>query len=718
MAGANLELLLDRMTIEEKVGQLNLVSADVSWTGANTINPTLHFDTPQEHLADIRAGRVTGVLNLAGAERIRAVQKIAVEESRLEIPLLFGADVIHGFRTVFPVPLAEAAGFDPAFAAEVASAVAAEAAAEGIHWTFAPGADLCRDARWGRAMESCGEDVLLASCMAAARVNGFQGEDLSDPRRLMATIKHFVGYGAAEAGMDYNTVELSATTLTDHYLPPYRAGIEAGAGAVMTAFNDIDGVPASANHELLTRLLRERWGFRGFTVSDYNSDVETIAHGFASGRREAARLCFNAGLDMCMASGLYLEQLPALLADGLIAMERLDASVMRILRAKQALGLFDNPYRGLGAEAPVSRALAREAARRCPVLLKNADDVLPLASGATVALIGPFAREQSHLNGAWAIFGDNSHSVDLATGLAGALGHDAVSIVQGCEIDRELDGGVDAAVAAARDADVVILALGEGQHMSGESRSRADIGVPEPQLALARSVSAVAKRVVILLRTGRPLVIGELSDLADAVLVTWFLGTETGHAVADLLTGKAAPRGRLPMSFPRHGGQVPIYYARKSTGRPAAPSSPIFTARYIDVENGPLYPFGFGLSYGRVSYGPTEPDATHMVWDGMLTVRCTLTEDAGRETDELVQLYVHDVAARRIRPLREMKAFRWHRVPANGSLVATFEIKRDDLAFDDLQGGRLAEPGAFDVWIAPDAQSGQPARFILDPLEQ
>jgi beta-glucosidase len=717
MPAPDLELLLDRMTVEEKVGQLNLVSADVAWTGANSVNPTLRFETPQVHLANIRAGRVTGVFNLVGTERIRAVQKISVEESRLGIPLLFGADVIHGFRTVFPVPLAEAAGFDPAFAAEVAGAVASEAAAEGIHWTFAPGADLCRDARWGRAMESCGEDVLLASRMAAARVNGFQGDDLSDPRRLMATIKHFAGYGAAEAGMDYNTAELSETTLVDHYLPPYRAGIDAGAGAVMTSFNDLDGVPVSASPALLTGLLRERWGFRGFTVSDYNSDVETIAHGFARDRREAAKLCFNAGLDMCMASGLYLEHLPGLIADGLIAMDRLNASVLRILQAKQALGLFDDPYRGMGAEAPALGILAREAARRCLVLLKNSGDVLPLARGTTVALIGPFAREHSHLNGAWAIFGDNNRSVDLATGLTEALGQGAVTVTPGCEIDRELDGGIAAAVAAAREADIVILALGEGQHMSGESRSRCDIAVPESQLALARAVRSVARRMVILLRTGRPLIIGELSDLADAVLVTWFLGTETGHAVADILTGKVAPRGRLPMSFPRHGGQVPIYYARKATGRPPAPGSPIFTARYIDVENGPLYPFGFGLGYGRVSYGPTEPDAAHMAWDGVLTVRCTLTEDAGRDADELVQLYVHDVAARRIRPVRELKAFCWHRIPANSSLVASFEIKRDDLAFDDLQGGRLAEPGAFDIWIASDAQSGQPARFILDPPE-
>jgi beta-glucosidase len=714
-AGLDLELLLGQMTVEEKIGQLNLVSADVAWTGANSVNPTLHFETPLEQLADIRAGLVTGVFNLAGAERIRTVQRIAVEESRLGIPLLFGADVIHGFRTIFPVPLAEAAGFDPAFATEVANAVAAEAAAEGIHWTFAPGADLCRDARWGRAMESCGEDVLLASRMAAARVRGFQGDDLSDPCRLMATVKHFAGYGAAESGMDYNTAELSATTLADCYLPPYRAGIEAGAGAVMTAFNDLDGVPASANQPLLTGLLRQRWGFRGFTVSDYNSDVETIAHGFASDRREAARQCFNAGLDMCMASGLYLEQLPSLLADGSITMDLLDASVMRILQAKQALGLFHNPYRGLDVKAPALRTLAREAARRCPVLLKNAGDVLPLERGAKVALIGPFAREQSHLNGAWAIFGDNGQSIDLATGLTDALGGDAVSVVQGCEIDRALDGGIDAAVAVARGADVVILALGEGQYMSGESRSRAELSVPEPQLALARSVRAVAKRVVVLLRTGRPLVIGELSDLADAVLVTWFLGTETGHAVADVLTDKAAPRGRLPMSFPRHVGQVPLYYARKATGRPAEPTSPIFTTRYIDVENGPLYPFGHGLTYGRVSYGQTEPDAVHMAWDGALTVRCTLTETAGRAAEELVQLYVHDVAARRIRPVRELKSFCWHKVPANGSVVASFEISRDDLTFDDLQGGRSAEPGAFEIWIAPDSQSGQPARFVLDP---
>ena len=713
----NLEQLLARMTLEEKIGQLSLYSADVKLAGPDPVNPVLSFQTPTARLDDVRAGRVTGIFNGYGEEFIRPLQRLAVEESRLGIPLLFAADVIHGFRLAFPVPLAEAASFEPELARRVAEVAAAETASQGVHWTFAPGADLCRDARWGRVVESCGEDVLVASRFAAARVRGFQGEGLSDPTRVMATIKHFAAYGAAEAGLDYNTAEISRTTLIDHYLPPYRAGLDAGAGAVMSAFNDVDGTPASASAALLTDLLRGQWGFEGFVVSDYNSDYETMVHGLAASPREAALLCFRAGLDMCMQNGLYAAHLPGLVAEGAIDEAAIDCSVMRVLRAKQALGLFENPYRGLGAgfDDVAGRALAREAARRCPVLLKNEGAVLPLEPGARIALIGPFAREHSNLNGAWAIFADNARSTNLEDGFAAALAVDHLVVEPGCRIDAALDGGIEAAIAAARACDVVMLAVGEGQHMSGESRSRADIGLPEAQLALARALRETGKPIVTLLRAGRPLAIPELAALSDALLVTWFLGAETGSAVADLVLGRAAPSGRLPMSFPRHQGQLPLYYARKTTGRPAQPPPARFTARYIDMDVTPLFPFGFGLGYGRADYGPTTLDSASLDWDGVLGVFCAIAETAGADIEEVVQLYVRDLAASRVRPVRELKDFRKVSIEAGGVANVRFELRRADLSFADGAGGMIAEPGEFEVWIAANAEAGEPARFTLAP---
>jgi beta-glucosidase len=710
-----LERLLGRMTLEEKVGQLSLYSADVKLAGAETVNPTLTFKPPESRFADIRAGRVTGVFNGYGEAYVRTLQKIAVEDSRLRIPLIFGADVIHGFRTAFPVPLAEAASFEPELAERIAVIAAAEAAAEGLHWTFAPGADLCRDARWGRVVESYGEDALVAARFAAARVRGFQGADLSDPRRLMATVKHFAAYGAAEAGLDYNTAEISRTTLVDHYLPPYRAAIAAGAGAVMTAFNDVEGVPASANRDLLTGLLRDQWGFEGFVVSDYNSDFETITHGLAEDARDAARLCILAGLDMCMQSGLYTDHLPALVASGEVDERAVDRAVLRVLAAKQALGLFDDPYRGLGGvfDTGSARALAREAARRCQVLLKNQGGVLPLKAGARVALIGPFAREHQHLNGAWAIFAANGESVNLEEGFLAALGPEALIVEPGCGISERIPGGLDAAVAAARVADVVLLALGEGQHMSGESRSRSDIGLPSVQLDLAWAVKRVGRPVATLLRTGRPLAIPELAELSDALLVTWFLGCETGHAVADVVTGRVAPSGRLPMSFPRNVGQAPIYYARKPTGRPPQTPAGPFTARYIDVEPTPLYPFGHGLGYGVAEYGPTRVSSGQLGWDETLIVSCEIAETAGVAVEEVVQLYIRDLAASRVRPVRELKDFRKVAIAAGARVTVEFELRAADLGFADGMGGWTIEPGAFDAWIAPNAQAGVPARFVL-----
>lgn len=709
------EELLARMTLAEKIGQLSLYSADVQRTG-NPVNPELRFEAPEKRLDDIRAGQVTGVFNLSGGAQVRRLQRIAVEESRLGIPLLFGADVIHGFRTAFPVPLAEAASFEPELARRTAAASAAEAAAEGIHWAFAPGADVCRDARWGRAIESYGEDPFLSSAFAAARVRGFQGDDLADPRRLMATVKHFAAYGAAEAGLDYNTAELSPTTLAEVYLPPYRAALAAGAGSVMTAFNDIDGVPCSANRDLLTGLLRENWGFEGFTVSDYNSDREVLAHGLAETPREAARLCFLAGLDMCMASGLYADHLAELVEAGEVPLEMLDGAVLRVLRAKQALGLFNDPYRGLaaGEDRTAAKALAREAAGRCPVLLRNEGNLLPLRRGQKIALIGPLAHDKAHLNGAWAVFSDSGESQSLAEGLMAAIDPDDLRIEAAVGIEEPLKGGIAAATRAAEWADVVILALGEGQHMSAEARSRTDPAVPVMQMELARAMRRTGKPLVTLLRTGRPLAIPELAALSDALLVTWFLGAETGGAIADLLLGRMSPSGRLPMSFPRHVGQLPLYYARKATGRPPAdpPADPAppFTARYIDAAPGPLFPFGFGLGYGHAVYGPVRLDDDRLAWDGEITASCILSETRGRAIDETAQLYIRDIASSPVRPVRELKGFRKESIAAGAMSKVSFAITRDLLARAD----GTVEPGAFDLWIAPHAEAGAPVRFVLE----
>ena len=706
------------MTIEEKVGQLSLYSADVKLAGLDAVNPVLTFKTPESRLADVKAGRVAGFFNGYGEDFVRPLQKLAVEESRLGVPLIFGADVIHGFLTAFPVPLAEGASFEPELSRRLAEAAAQEAAAQGLHWTFAPGADLCRDARWGRVVESYGEDVVLSSRIAAARVLGFQGDDLSDPRRLMATVKHFAAYGAAEAGLDYNTAEISRPTLIDCYLPPYRAAVLAGAGAVMSAFNDVDGVPASANRMLLTETLREQWGFKGFVVSDYNSDAETITHGFASNRREAALLCFRAGLDMCMQSNLYAEHLPGLVADGSIDMAAIDRAALRVLKAKEALGLFQNPYRGLDQtyETGSARALAREAARRSIVLLKNDRSVLPLTGKPRVALIGPFAREHRHLNGAWAIFAANAQSVNLEEGLIAAIGRDDVTVSPGCNIDSPIAGGVDAAIAAATRSDVIVLAIGEGQGMSGESRSRADISLPSAQLELARALKSTGKPLVTLLRTGRPLAIPELAELSDALLVTWYLGAETGNAVADVLLGRVGPSARLPMSFPRHQGQVPIYYARKSTGRPAAPPPAMFTARYIDVDSTPLFPFGRGLTYGRCEYGPTTLDRNELGSEEAVSVSCLIRETSGTAVEEVVQLYVQDVVASRVRPVRELKDFQKVAIDAGGSAVVKFTLHARELGFEDLEGNNVVEPGEFRIWIAADAELGSPATLVLKRL--
>jgi len=545
------ESLIAQMTVEEKAGQLTLRAA--SWAGgaATALNPAGAASSFDEQLAQVRAGRLTGVFNGNGAVMAQRMQTAAMRESRLKIPLLFAADVIHGFRTVFPVPLAEAASFDPDLARRTARAAGAEAAAAGIDWTFAPMVDIARDARWGRGVEGAGEDVLLGRMMAAARVRGFQGErGLAAADAVATCAKHFAAYGAAEAGLDYGAVDVSERTLREVYFPPFQAAFAAGSPTAMASFNEIAGIPATANPWLLDEVLRREWGFGGLVVSDYTGDEELIGHGFAADAREATKLAFLAGVDMSMQSGFYIKHLPELVAAGEVPMARLDEAVRRVLALKVQLGLFDDPFRRIQPQREKTRirtretlALAREAGGKSIVVLKNDGGLLPLPrSGKRIALIGPFASGQHDLIGPWNVYGTDAEAIDLATGVGAAVAdRAAVSVVAGSGIDAPLAGGIDAAVAAARAADIVVLAIGESQRMSGEAQSRVDIVVPAAQMALAEAVAATGKPVVVLLRTGRALALTGPVLAAPALLVTWFLGSQDGHAIADVLFDKVSP---------------------------------------------------------------------------------------------------------------------------------------------------------------------------------
>lgn len=721
------EALLARMTVEEKAGQLTLMAA--AWPGgaAVSLNPAGASTSFDGQLADARAGRLTGVFNGNGAEMAHRMQSTAVRESRLKIPLLFAADVIHGFRTVFPVPLAEAGSFDPDLAERTARMAAVEAAAAGIDWTFAPMVDIARDARWGRSVEGAGEDVLLGRTMAAARVRGFQGRrGLAADDAVLACAKHFAAYGAGEGGLDYNSVDLSERTLRDVYFPPFQAAFDAGAGSTMASFNEIAGVPATANAWLLDHVLRQEWGFGGLVVSDYTGDEELIAHGFAKDARDAARLAFLAGVDMSMQSGLYLQHLPGLVASGEVPVARLDQAVRRVLALKVALGLFDDPFRRIDprrertrVQTPAAQRLAREAGRRSIVLLKNDGDLLPLPrSGRRIALIGPFAQGQRDLIGPWNIYGTDADAVDLLAGVRAAVADPSlVTAVDGSGVEQSLSGGIEAAVAAARAADVVILAIGESQLMSGEAQSRTDIVVPAPQMALADAVIATGKPVVVALRHGRALALEGSVLQARAILATWFLGSQSGPAIADILFGVEGPSARLPVSFPHATGQEPYHYAHKSTGRPNPPGSLAeYKAHYREVANTALFPFGHGLTYGRIAYDAPDGGAGTLPWNGAITLSAVIRNGGVRPADEVVQLYVHDVAASITRPVRELKAFRRVHLALGTVERVGFTVRRSDLSFIGPDLVPVAEPGLFRWWIAPSAGAdGVSGQFTLLP---
>jgi len=707
--------LIRRMTLEEKAGQLQLMASAWGGGAALSLNPPGNGSDFQQQVKDSAEGRLTGVFNGNGARMARIMQSAVMTGSRMKIPLIFAADIIHGHRTIFPVPLAEVASFEPELARRTAEAAAFEASGAGIDWTFSPMVDVARDQRWGRGVEGGGEDPLLGSLFAAARVRGFQGTDLRSNEHMLACIKHFAAYGAAESGLDYNAVDMSMRRLREVYLQPYKAGFDAGALSAMASFNEINGVPSTGNHWLMTELLRGEWGFQGFVVSDYTGDEEMIAAGYAKDGRDAARLAFLAGVDMSMQSGLYRDHLPGLVRSGAVPEAQLDQSVRRVLALKAMLGLFDDPFRRIDEKReqarsmlPATRALAREAARKSIVLLKNDGDLLPLPrSKRRIAVIGPFAAGTARNIGPWVVYGDNGRSVDLATGIRAAVENPgSVTVTEGSNVEDPVPGGIEQAVAAARQADIVILAIGEDAGMSGEAQSRTEIVVPEPQQALAEAVAAVGKPMVVVLRHGRALALeGAVAD-APAILATWFLGTETGTAIADILFGAYGPSGRLPASFPWKSGQEPYYYAHKPTGRPNPPGElQSYKTHFHGIPNSARYPFGHGLTYGKIEYSGLALSSPTMAANGSIQVSATITNRGSRAAEEVAQLYIHDRVASITRPVRELKAFRKIALAPGQSQTVSFTLMPADLAFYGLQDRPTVEPGTFDVWIAPSAES-------------
>ena len=722
-AARRIDDLIAAMTIEEKAGQLSCFNDDVRPVGA-VFNPVVNASSVDAMLARVRAGQIGMLFNGYGVAGARRLQGAALQ-SRLKIPLVLAADVIHGCRTIFPIPLAEAAAFDPDLSERAARAVAREATAGGLHWTFAPVVDVARDQRWGRVAEGAGEDVYLNRLLAVARVRGFQGPDLRRADAMLATPKHFAGYSAVRGGMEYAAVDMSEAELRETYLPPFADAFAAGAGATIASFTDFGGVPVTANRHLLTDVLRGELGFTGVCVSDYDADRELIAHGIATDEADAARLAILAGIDVSMQSGLYNRHLPGLVARGAVPIAAVDQAVRRVLALKEALGLFGDPYRSMDTRVErretrslAIRRLAREVATRSIVLLKNEGDLLPLPrAGKRIALIGPFAADRANLDGPWSFAGEQGVGIDLATGIRALLVDPTSLIVEpGSDVHDPLPGGIARAVAAARRADVVLLAVGEAGDMSGEGNSRVEIDVPAAQRALAEAVAATGTPVVVLLRHGRALVLdGAIRD-APAILATWFLGEATGDAVGDVIFGIEGPSGHLPVSFPFASGQQPWSYDHRATGRPATDADPVEggRARWRDAPDRALYSFGHGLTYGRLALEDVALSKT-MAWDGELAIEGNVRNAGRHDAAALVQLYIHDRVASRTRPVQQLKRFVHVAVRAGDRQRFGMVLTRTDLAFV-TQDGTRAEAGDFDVRITLSGpETGVRASFALHP---
>jgi beta-glucosidase len=670
----------------------------------------------------IRQG-VGSILTIYGAGEINPLQKLAVDESPLGIPLLVGNDVIHGYRTIFPIPLACSCTWAPELVEAGARIAAEEASADGTNWIFSPMVDICRDARWGRIAEGAGEDPYLGMAIARAQVRGFQSV-LSNGRRIVACPKHFAAYGATEDGRDYNTVDISERRLRDIYLPPFKAAFDEGAGTVMSAFNEIAGVPASANRFLLGRILREEWGYPGVVLSDWNAVGELIDHGIAADLRQAGKLAALAGVDMDMVSDAYHDHLLDLVEEGVVPIDIVEKATRRILRLKFALGLFENPYvDGEAAEAtflqPAFRETALEMAQKSMVLLKNEDGLLPINSRnfGRMALIGPLAADQHEILGCWYRIGRAEDCESVYQGLQEVLPGTEIDLVHGCDLDGEEEPDFTEAVTAAETADLVVMVLGEREAMSGEAHSRAYLDLPGYQEDLLKAVIATGKPVIVVLMCGRPLAIPWIAENVGAILLAWHGGIRTGRAVADLLVGNANPNGKLTTSWPRSLGQVPIYYARKNSGRPAAglgtkQFNRALRTVYIDESNKPLYPFGYGLSYSEYSYSALEVVAPSGL-DGQLVVSAVVTNVGDREGDEIVQLYVRDLVGEVTRPVKELKGFRRISLAPEENKRVSFTIPVSELGFHGLDMTYKVEPGDFKIWIGPDSSRGLEGEFTL-----
>jgi len=703
-----IDALISRMTLEEKLGQLQILDGEAN----GNYRP--------EHIDLVRRGLLGSTLNVRGARKTNELQRIAVEESRLKIPLLFGFDVIHGYRTIFPVPLAEASSWDPALVERAASVAAAEASASGVKWTFAPMVDIARDPRWGRIVEGAGEDPYLGAVMARARVRGFQGRNYSAPDKVLACAKHWVGYGAAEGGRDYNTTDISEIRLREVYFPPFKAALDAGVGTFMSAFNDLNGVPASANPFTLTKVLRDEWKFDGFVVSDYESVKETINHGLAADESDAARLALNAGLDMEMISRFYGKYAPGLILDGKLSTTTIDNAVRRILRIKFRLGLFEKPYADEAREKAtiLSRSnieAARQVAARSIVLLKNEARVLPLSKEVrSIALVGPLANDQAEMLGSWSGDGRKEDAVTLLDGVRAKVSKTTrVTYAKGCDISgsgADEKASIDEAIRTVRESDAAVVVVGESSEMTGEAASRSSLDLPGRQLELVQALVATGKPLVVVLINGRPLTINWIADKAPAILETWFGGVQAGNAIADVLFGDAAPGGKLPVTFPRSVGQIPLYYGHKNTGRPPDPANK-YTSKYLDVPVTPLYPFGFGLSYTSFKLTNLRLSAPAIQSDGRITVSADIENVGARTGDEVVQLYIRDVVASVTRPLKELKGFERITLKPGEKRRVEFVLTSEHLGFYDRNLRFVVEPGEFKVFVGPNSVEGLEASF-------
>ncbi|MEO7311853.1 MAG: beta-glucosidase BglX [Chitinophagaceae bacterium] len=715
--------LMRKMTLDEKLGQLNLPGSGDIVTGQ-----AANSDIGKQ----IRDGKVGGLFNIKTVEKIKAVQKIAVEESRLKIPLTFGMDVIHGYETVFPIPLGLSCTWDMGLVERSAQIAASEASADGINWTFSPMVDIARDPRWGRIAEGSGEDPYLGSQIAKAMVKGYQGSDYSSGKNIMSCVKHFALYGAAEAGRDYNTTDMSRVRMYNDYFPPYKAAVDAGAGSVMASFNEVDGVPATANKFLMTDVLRKQWGFKGFVVTDYTGINEMVAHGIGDLQTAAAR-ALMAGVDMDMVGEGFLTTLRKSLSEGNVTWQQIDVACRRILEAKYELGLFEDPYRYCNESRAktdiftvANRREARDIAAQSFVLLKNAGNILPLKKAGTIALVGPLADNKENMSGTWSVAAKFSNAISVLAGMKEAVGDQAkIVYAKGSNLDADLafeqraglfgkpfihDNRPEAEIIAeavnlANQSDVVVAAVGESAEMTGESSSRSNIEIPEAQKHLLEALAKTGKPVVLVLFTGRPLAIKWESENIPAILNVWFGGSEAGSAIADVLFGDVNPSGKLTTTFPQNVGQVPIYYAHKNTGRPLPQGKWFekFRSNYLDVSNEPVYPFGFGLGYSNFSYGDLKLSSTSLKGNQTLTASITVRNTGKYDGKETVQLYIHDLVGSITRPVKELKGFQKINLKAGESKTVSFRITPADLKFYNGDLKYDWEAGEFEIQIGTNS---------------